>query len=90
MFRYQLDFHDELMEIYRKLKGPYFIEASARKSIEDVTNSLSSSINEKCSRILEAFISKFDDPLARCYYVNGKRGNPKKIAIPRTLVVWND
>ena len=89
MFSYLPDFRDELMKIYRKLKGPFFNEASARQSIEDVTDPLSNSINEKCSRIREAFVSKFDDSLARYYYVDGKRGEPKKIALPRTLVKWD-
>lgn len=90
MFSYLPDFRDELMDIYRKVKGPFFNEASARLSIEDVTNPLSNSINEKCSRIREAFIGKFDDSLARYYYVDGKRGEPKKIALPRTLVKWDE
>ena len=88
MFSYLPDFRDELFDIYKKLKGPFFNETSARQSIEDVTNPLSNSINEKCSRIREAFISKFDDSLARYYYVDGKRGEAKKIALPRTLVKW--
>ena len=90
MFSYLPDFRDELMEIYRKLKGSFFNEATARQSIEDVTDPLSNSINEKCSRIREAFISQFDDSLARFYYVVGKRGEPKKIALPRTLVKWDE
>ena len=90
MFSYLPDFREELMDIYRKLKGPFFNEASARQSIEDVTDPLSNSINEKCSRIREAFIGKFDDSLARYYYVDGKRGEPKKIALPRTLVRWDE
>ena len=90
MFSYLPDFREELMDIYRKLKGPFFNEASARQSIEDVTDPLSNSINEKCSRIREAFIGKFDDSLARYYCVDGKRGEPKKIALPRTLVRWDE
>ena len=82
------DFRKELMEIYKKIKGPFFNYESAQKSIEDVTNPLSNSINEKCSRIREAFVSQFDDHLARYYYVDGQRGEPKKIALPRDLVVW--
>ena len=84
------DYREELMEIYKIIKGPFFNEASARQSIEDVTDPLSNSINEKCSRIREAFVSKFDDSLARYYYVDGKRGEPKKIALPRTLVKWDE
>ena len=46
------------------------------------------SINEKCSRIKEAFVSKIDDSLAQYYYVNGKRGEPKKVSIPSNLIVF--
>ena len=88
MFSYLPDFRDELLDIYKKIKGPFINELSARQSIEDVTNPLSNSINEKCSRIREAFISKFNDPLAHYYYIDGKRGEAKKIILPRTLVVW--
>ena len=88
MFSYLPDFREELMEIYKKIKGPFFNYESAQKSIEDVTDPLSNSINEKCSRIREAFVSHFDDHLARYYYIDGKRGEPKKILLPRDLVEW--
>jgi hypothetical protein len=90
MFSYLPDFREELMEIYKKIKGPFFNYESAQKSIEDVTNPLSNSINEKCSRIREAFVSQFDDHLARFYYVDGQRGEAKKIALPRSLVKWEE
>lgn len=90
MFSYLPDFRNELMEIYKSIKGPFFNYETALRSIEDVTDPLSNSINEKCSRIREAFVSQFDDSLARYYYVDGKRGEPKKIALPRTLVKWDE
>ncbi len=82
------DYREELMEIYKKIKGPFFNYESAKKSIDDVTNPLSNSINEKCSRIREAFVSQFDDHLARFYYIVGQRGELKKITLPRNLVEW--
>lgn len=88
MFSYLPDFRDELLAIYKKVKGPFFNETEARKSIWDVTDPLSNSINEKCFRIREAFVSQFDEHLAQYYYVDGKRGEPKKIALPRNLVEW--
>jgi hypothetical protein len=60
----------------------------ALQSIEDVTNPLLNSINEKCARIRGAFVSQFDDHLARYYYIDGLRGEAKKISLPRELVVW--
>ena len=90
IFSYLPDFRDELMEIYKELRGPFLNEANARKSIEDVTNPLSNSINEKCSRIREAFISKYDEHLSKYYYIDGPRGEAKKIALPRNLVKWEE
>ena len=46
------------------------------------------SINEKCARIRGAFVSHFDEDLAKHYYIYGMRGEAKKIALPRDLVVW--
>lgn len=88
MFSYLPDFREELLEIYKKLKGLSYNEAEARKSVWDVTDPLSNSINEKCSRIREAFVSQFDENWARYYYIDGKRGEAKKILLPRELVKW--
>ena len=88
MFSYLPDYRDELMEIYSKVKGPFFNVMTAKKSIEDVTDPLKNSINEKCSRIREAFVGKFDDHLVRNYYITGERGEVKKIILPRTMVEW--
>ena len=90
MFSFLPDFREELLNIYNKLKGPLYNEKETRKSVWDVTDPLSNSINEKCSRIRAAFVSQFDERLAKFYYVDGKRGEPKKIALPRELVIWED
>jgi hypothetical protein len=60
----------------------------ALQSIDDVTNPTLNSINEKCARIRAAFLSQFDEYMAKSYYVDGLRGEVKKIALPRSLVVW--
>lgn len=87
-FSYLPDFREELMGIYKKIKGPFFNLDVAKKSIEDVTDPLNNSINEKCSRIRAAFVSKFDEHLAKFYYIDGKWGEAKKILLPRNLVKW--
>jgi len=86
-YKYLPDYQDELMELYILLKSTTD-RHKMRESIEDVTNPLSNSINEKCARIREAFITKFDEHLAKNYYISGKRGFAKKITLPRVLVVW--
>ena len=81
------DYREELAEIYNKLR-PMGLSDRALQSIEDVTNPLLNSINEKCARIRGAFLGEFDDYMAKYYYIEGKRGEPKKISLPRDLVVW--
>lgn len=81
------DYRDELAGIYTKLR-PTGMNERALQSIEDVTNPLLNSINEKCARIRGAFVGEFDDYMAKYYYIDGKRGEVKKIALPRDLVIW--
>ena len=67
---------------------PTGLTDKAVQSIEDVTNPLLNSINEKCARIKGAFVGEFDDYMAEHYYIKGTRGEPKRIPLPRDLVVW--
>ena len=87
IFKHLPDYRKELAEIYQKIK-PFGLNERALRSIEDVTNPCLNSINEKCARIRGAFISQFDESLAKHYYIDGERGEAKKIALPRDLVVW--
>ncbi len=86
-FKYLPDFRKEMAEIYQKIK-PFGLTDRAIRSIEDVTNPLLNSINEKCSRIRSIVMSVVDPSLADQYYIKGKSGEAKKIALPRDLVVW--
>ena len=81
------DYRQELTEIYAKLR-PLGLSDRAMQSIEDVTNPLHNSINEKCARIRGAFLSQFDNHMAKSYYIDGIRGEAKKISLPRRLVTW--
>lgn len=58
------------------------------EAINDICNSCLNSINEKCARIRGAFISQFDESLAKNYFIKGDWGQPKKIVLPRDLVIW--
>lgn len=86
-FKQLPDFKKELMQFYKLLR-PSGLTEKALQSIEDVTNPTNNSINEKCARIRAAFLSQFDDYMAKSYYVDGPRGEAKKIALPRNLVIW--
>lgn len=87
LFKHLSDYREELTRIYTKLK-PKGMNDKAIQSIEDVTNPLLNSINEKCARIRGAFVGQFDNQMARYYYIDGLRGEVKKIALPRKLVIW--
>ena len=86
-FKDLADYRDELLSIYRAL-SPIGGTQRQLQSIQAVTNPMSNSINEKCAQIREAFIKHFDDSLAKNYYITGKKGEPKRIVMAPSLVVW--
>lgn len=87
LFKHLPDYRKELTKIYMNLR-PTGLSDRAIQSIEDVTNPLLNSINEKCARIRGAFLREFDDHIARHYYIDGLRGERKKISLDRDLVTW--
>ncbi len=86
-FKQLPDYREELKELYCKIK-PFGLNDRVIKSIEDVTNPTLNSINEKCSRIKATFQAEVDATLVEYYYITGKSGEPKKIDLPRNLVIW--
>lgn len=86
-FKYLPDYRQELADIYNKVR-PWGLTNRALHSIEDVTNPMLNSINEKCAKIKKVFVAMLDSSIAEQYYIKGKRGEAKKIALPRDLVVW--
>jgi hypothetical protein len=81
------DYRQELAAIYNKVR-PWGLTDRALRSIEDVTNPMLNSINEKCAKIKKVFVAMLDSSIAVQYYIKGTRGEAKKIALPRDLVVW--
>ena len=75
----------ELKTIYERVTN-----SSDKNEIEmrinDLVDVTKNSINEKCSRVKEAFMSKIDDNIAKNYYIYGRRGEPKRIVLDRSLV----
>ena len=78
-------FRDEVAEIYMGITKRLDLDA-IYKSIDTVLDPTKNSINEKCSRIREAFISRFDDRLAKNYYITGVAGLTKKISLKIDLI----
>lgn len=88
-FSYLTDYVEELKGYYMKTRMTTVMTDAMLKNLLRVINPTDNSINEKCTRIKEAFVNKFDDRLAYNYYVTGERGEAKRIMLPRELVIWN-
>ena len=94
LFKCLSDYREELYDIYVDIRkksnnnGAHLSGEKIRQSIEALTNPLSNSINEKCARIRQAFTLQFDESLAESYFIDGNRGEPKKIPLDRKLIEW--
>ena len=87
VFKTLPDYRKELTNLYDKVR-PWGLTDRALQSIEDVTNPMLNSINEKCARIKKAFVGILGSEMAKKYYIKGNRGEPKSIALSSDLVVW--
>ncbi len=81
------DYKKELTQLYLLLR-PYGMTDRVIQSIEDVTNPMLNSINEKCAKIRKIFSEILPKSVARYYAISGKRGEAKKIDLVRANVVW--
>lgn len=69
VFKHLINHRRELLNIYRSITNRVDMDG-VEKSIDRLLDSSDNSINEKCSRIKAAFLSRFDDHLAREYYIS--------------------
>lgn len=99
LFKNLADYREELEIIYRAVKSrKNDIDAKIQtgftpkisSSVKSLTDPLSNSINEKCTRIKEAFLVHFHESIAANYYVQGARASEKVIILPRKLVIWEE
>jgi len=81
------DYRQELAKIYSDVR-PWGLSDRALQSIEDVTNPMLNSINEKCARIKKTFLGVMGSDIAEHYFIKGTRGKTKGITLPRDLVLW--
>lgn len=86
-FNYLPDYREELMQIYRPMVY-WRLPDEIQQSVEDVTDPLSNSINEKCARIRRVFVSLFGEYRGADFCISGRRGEAKTIRIGRELVNW--
>jgi hypothetical protein len=87
VFKCLQDYRKELSEIYGRITV-FTDSEKIDKSIRDVTNPMSNSINEKCTRIRSAFIHCMDISIARHYFITGKRGERKRINLPPEMIIF--
>lgn len=87
LFKNLMDYREEITLIYKKITGREDV-SEVENSIRRLTNPLDNSINEKCARIKNAFVSEFREEVAQWYFIKGAKGEKKYIALPRELVKW--
>ena len=85
-FKELIDYREELLGIYYRLSNRTDVD-KMEQSVDELVDSTRNSINEKCSRIRTAFVSRFSDDLAKNYYITGRYGQPKYIPLDRSLVM---
>lgn len=99
MFKDLPDYRTELEIIYRAVKAKRndidrrinsINVPKISPNIKAITDPTKNSINEKCSRIRNAFITHFHDIIASNYYIRGTKAEEKKIILPRNLVIWEN
>ena len=61
--------------------------AEIKQRIDDLTNALSNSASEKMSKIKLAFEVNLGKNLARHYYIQGEKGERRRIVLDRRLVI---
>lgn len=91
-FKDMIDYRQELLKIYLRLwtnKDYANIDwGRIDKAIDNICSPLSNSINEKTSRIKGIFLKEMHDDVAKNYYITGRYGEPRRIALPPDMIVW--
>lgn len=88
------EYLDELLMIYRCVKNKKSFKEDLIGSFSDysevkrICEPFNNSINEKCSRIKEAFLLKIHEDIADNYVVTGKRGEVKRVNLPIDKIIW--
>ena len=86
LFKELIDYRQEMLVIYKRITQREHID-DVLQSIDALCDPMNNSINEKCSRIRSAFLEVVAPHMADSYYIIGKRGGAKRIALERKLVI---
>lgn len=84
-----IDHEREILNIYAQL-NPRYSEERRRTTVAQLLDPFCNSIHENITRIRKAFIDKFDDHLAKNYYISGEKGGLYRIALNPDLVMWEE
>lgn len=84
-FKELADHRQELLRIYSTISNRDDLDKLGQ-SIDELVDCTRNSINEKCSRIRSAFVSRFSDDLAKRYYITHGSELKKVITLDRGLV----
>ena len=83
------EYHKELMNYYKQTSGGV-VTPRMEESIKRLETYGNNQLNVVITRIREAFCSKFDERLARHYFISGERGQAYKIGLPSELIRWEE
>lgn len=83
------EYHKELMNYYKQTNGGV-VTPRMEESIKKLETYGNNQLNVVITRIREAFCSKFDERLARHYFISGERGQAYKIGLPSELIRWEE
>lgn len=83
------EYHKELMNYYKQTSGGV-VTPRMEESIKRLETYGNNQLNVVLTRIREAFCTKFDERLARHYYITGERGQAYKIGLPSELIRWEE
>lgn len=86
-FKELFEYRNDLLTIYNQITNKYD-KQQIELAIDDLVDMSNPSINQKSSRIREAFRNIMDEQTASYYYLQGKPGEPKKIMLPQNMITF--
>lgn len=94
------DHKTELEIIYRAIRqhrndirqrmAQHLLPPKISTGIDNLTAPFSNSLNEKCARVKEAFVTRFHESIAQNYYIHGVRGMEYSIFLPAEKIIWEE
>ena len=83
------DYHNELVNYYKQANNGVLTE-KMEDSIKKLETYGNNQLHVVIARIREAFCIKFDERLARNYFIRGEKGQPYSISLDQELIKWED